>query len=196
MLHVSSDYVFDGRPPPGSRQARPYRESDPTAPRSAYGESKLAGERAGTGGRRGAHGRALGLAVRRRRAQLRGHDAAPGARAAPGRRAVRGPGRHRPGRLAHLDRASRAGADRPARARCERSRAPRRRRSGVLERPRRRGLPPGRDRVRGQAGQHRRDGPSGPAAGVLGARLRTRGRAAAARPGRTGWRGTWRRALG
>lgn len=38
VLHVSSDYVFDGR------KDEPYVESDVTAPLSAYGESKLAGE--------------------------------------------------------------------------------------------------------------------------------------------------------
>jgi dTDP-4-dehydrorhamnose reductase len=38
VLHISSDYVFDGR------KGAPYVESDRPAPASAYGESKLAGE--------------------------------------------------------------------------------------------------------------------------------------------------------
>jgi dTDP-4-dehydrorhamnose reductase len=38
LVHVSTDYVFDGK------ATRPYREDDPVNPVNAYGRGKLAGE--------------------------------------------------------------------------------------------------------------------------------------------------------
>jgi len=43
LVHVSTDYVFDGRRP---ADAPPYVESDATDPQSVYGATKLAGEQA------------------------------------------------------------------------------------------------------------------------------------------------------
>jgi dTDP-4-dehydrorhamnose reductase len=45
LLHISTDYVFGGIAPlDRDGRPRPYRESDPTGPRSVYGATKLEGE--------------------------------------------------------------------------------------------------------------------------------------------------------
>ena len=47
LLHISTDYVFDGVAPRDAEgRPRPYVESDPTDPCSVYGQTKLEGERA------------------------------------------------------------------------------------------------------------------------------------------------------
>jgi len=46
LVHISTDYVFDGKGiiDPGTDSPRPYREDDPTAPIGIYGRTKQNGE--------------------------------------------------------------------------------------------------------------------------------------------------------
>ena len=46
LVHVSTDYVFGAGESGDRRPLRPLRPTDPTAPDTAYGRTKLAGERA------------------------------------------------------------------------------------------------------------------------------------------------------
>jgi dTDP-4-dehydrorhamnose reductase len=91
LVQVSTDYVFAGD------AGRPYAEHDIPAPRTAYGRTKLAGERVVLDRRLGLC-RQDGVAVRSARAELRPYDDQARAPAADGRRGGR------PARPAHLDR--------------------------------------------------------------------------------------------
>ncbi len=46
LVQVSTDYVFDGSGIIEAGTVRPYRETDPTDPKTVYGESKAIGEKA------------------------------------------------------------------------------------------------------------------------------------------------------
>jgi dTDP-4-dehydrorhamnose reductase len=45
LVHISTDYVFNGEPLLQNGEPRPYVEEDPCGPTTAYGRTKLAGER-------------------------------------------------------------------------------------------------------------------------------------------------------
>ena len=103
-LHVSSDYVFDGR------KRSPYLESDPTGPISVYGETKLEGERDVARAAPARHTIVRSsLAVRRGRPLLSEDD--PRARGP----ALSARGRRRPGRLPYVHRPSGGRAGRAGR---------------------------------------------------------------------------------
>ncbi len=136
LVHVSTDYVFDGEAPRDAQgRPRPYVESDPTGPRTVYGRTKL--DRRARGARRlpAPHGGAHRVAVRRGRAQLRGHDAAPRRRSARRCRSSTTRSAARRGRATSRPRCSACWSA------AWRARAPRRRRAGLVERLRAGDLP-------------------------------------------------------
>ena len=195
LLHVSTDYVFDGVAPLDEEgRPRPYVESDPTGPRSVYGATQarqasaqvLAASprhtvvrtawlygvgRAGTSSRRCcALARASASRCRSsptRSARRRGRAISRRRCSACSSASVRG--------LVHLDRRGRRcpGTASPARSSARPS-----------------------STARCEPASSEQMAPPGAAPGVVGARVRARGRAAAARLAATGWRGTWRRGLG
>ena len=139
LVYYSTDYVFDGR------KREPYVESDSPNPQSAYGALEAA--RRGSGGRAGVD-RAVVLALRADRPQLRPNDAA--AR----RGAGRGGGRRRPARVADVRRPSR-GRHAPGRPAAVRRLPRRRRRRCDLGRLRRGDLRGGRARHARAPDRHR-----------------------------------------
>ena len=100
LIHLSTDYVFDGR------KSEPYREEDPVNPLNVYGRSKEAGERAV----RAASPRHIILRTAWVYGALRGKFRQDDA-AARGRAAGLA-GRRGPARLSHRRRRYRGGADR------------------------------------------------------------------------------------
>ena len=184
LVHVSTDYVFDGDAPLRRRRraARPTSSPIRPGPRSVYGETKLEGERAGARRLAAPRGRAHRVAVRRRRAQLRRHDAAASpASATPCRSSTDQVGC--PTWTGHLAPALLGLLEREVAGLVHLAGAGHVSWNGFAARD----LPPGRGRLPRRAGDQRADGAPGAAPGLVGARVRARRRAAdaavAGRPG-------------
>lgn len=84
MLHLSTDYVFNGS------QSSPYSEADPPSPLGVYGQSKWVGEQSVQAQSRSPHYSADGLGLRQPRPrQLCQNHAEAGARSRGGASGVR-----------------------------------------------------------------------------------------------------------
>ena len=106
MVHVSTDYVFDGSKPDA------YRETDPVCPISAYGRSKAAGEEAVRGSAQAPRHSAHRLGLQRVRPQFPQDD--PSSRGNPRRVAHR----CRPARQSHFGAGDRRGHSAYRASRC------------------------------------------------------------------------------